>query len=136
MHIGGSWADCLEMIKIRHPDVARRIVQGMATRSSQCFQAVEEAASRLCLTGVDTPNWEVLSVGLRQQKRARELNTGKETRHNPDVGGRKWRLRRSTSNTGGSGGGLFFVHLTEGISEITEWTIGFGAFHVIPQHVE
>ena len=30
----GSWADCLEMIKIRLPDVARRIVQGMATRSS------------------------------------------------------------------------------------------------------
>ena len=25
-----------------------------------------------------------------------------------------------------------FVYLTEGIGEITEWTIGFGAFHVIP----
>ena len=45
----GSWVDCFEMIKIRHPDVARRIVQGMATRSSRCFQAVEEAASRLTL---------------------------------------------------------------------------------------
>ena len=64
----GSWADCLEMIKIRHPDVARRIVQGMATRSSCCFQAVEEAASRLRLMGVDTPNWEVLSSGLRPEE--------------------------------------------------------------------
>ena len=64
----GSWADCLEMIKIRHLDVARRIVQGMATRSSRCFQAVEEAASRLRLIGVDTPNWEVLSAGLRPEE--------------------------------------------------------------------
>ena len=64
----GSWADCLEMIKIRHPDVVRRIVQEMATRSSRCFQAVEEAASRLRLMGVDTPNWEVLSAGLRPEE--------------------------------------------------------------------
>ena len=56
------------MIKIRHPDVARRIIQGMATRSSRCFQAVEEAASRLRLMGVDTPNWEVLSAGLRPEE--------------------------------------------------------------------
>ena len=25
-----------------------------------------------------------------------------------------------------------FVFLTEGVGEITEWTIGLGAFHVIP----
>ena len=40
----------------------------MATRSSRCFQAVEEAASRLRLMGVDTPNWEVLSAGLRPEE--------------------------------------------------------------------
>ena len=40
----------------------------MATRSSRCFQAIEEAASRLRLIGVDTPNWEILSVGLRPEE--------------------------------------------------------------------
>ena len=39
----------------------------MATRSSCCFQAAEEAASRLRLMG-DTPNWEVLSAGLRPEE--------------------------------------------------------------------
>ena len=96
----GSWADCLEMIKIRHLD-ARRIVQGMA----RCFQAVEEAASRLRLMGVDTPNWEVFSAGLRPESQT----PGKR----PDTtqGGRKWRLRRSMSNTGRKWCGLFcFPH--------------------------
>ena len=65
---GGSWADSLEMIKIRHPDVARRVVQEMATKSSRCFQAVEEAASRLRVMGVDTPNREALSAGLRPEE--------------------------------------------------------------------
>ena len=126
----GSWADCLEMIKIRHPDVAKRIVQGMATRSSRCFQAVEEAASRLRLMGVDTPNWEVLSAGLRPEE-------GRRVRHrerDPTQPRHGWQkvasakvheqLREEVVAS--------FVFLTEGVGEITEWTIGLGAFHVIP----
>ena len=94
------------MIKIRLLDVARRIIQGMATRSSRCFQAVEEAA-RLRLMGVDTPNWEVLSAGLRPEE-------GRRVKQQPRHGWQKVASAKVTSNTG------------------RKWCIGFGALHVIP----
>ena len=84
----GCWADFLEMIKIRHPNVARRVVQGMATRSSRCFQAVEEAASRLRVMGVDTQNWETLSAGLRSEE-GRTIKHRERDPTEPRHGGRK-----------------------------------------------
>ena len=35
----GSWADCLGMIKIRHPDVARRIIPRIGKLSLNCLFA-------------------------------------------------------------------------------------------------
>ena len=43
----GSWADCLEMIRVRHPDVATKVVRGFSQASSQCCKAVSDAVSRL-----------------------------------------------------------------------------------------
>ena len=47
----GSWADCLEMIKVRHPDVATKVIRGFAQSSSQCCKAVSDAVSRLQAVG-------------------------------------------------------------------------------------
>ena len=82
------------------------------------------------MMGVDTPNWEALSAGLRPEE-GRRVKHRKETRRNRDTGGRKWRRRRSISNTVRKFCGLF-VFFTEAVGEITEWTIGLSAVHVIP----
>ena len=58
----GIWADCLEMIQNRHPDVARSVLQGLASRASECLESVENAAERLRRVGVDT------QVGSRCQQ--------------------------------------------------------------------
>ena len=70
----GSWADCLEMIKIRHPDVPGGLLRGWPPVIAM-FPGGGRG-SQLRLIGVDTPNWEVLSAGLRPEE-GRESNTGK-----------------------------------------------------------
>ena len=58
--------------------MAHNVVQVLATRASQCFQAVEDAADRLRRDGVNTQVWEALASGLRppvgRQERLRERN--------------------------------------------------------------
>ena len=60
----GSWADCLEMVKDRHPQVAEYIIRGM-NMAHGLMAVVEESGSRLGEVGLDTPNWEALADGLR-----------------------------------------------------------------------
>ena len=76
----GSWADCLEMIQNRHPDVARIVVQGLASRASECLETVENAVERLRRVGVDIPSWQVLSAGFRPPLK----RTGATQRARPD----------------------------------------------------
>ena len=61
-----SWADCLEMIKQRHPGSAEDIIHGMAVGSGH-MKVVEESGTRLREMGVSTPPWEALAEGLRPQ---------------------------------------------------------------------
>ena len=60
----GSWADCLEMVKDRHPQVAEDIIRGMNLAHGH-MAVVEESGARLREVGLDTPNWEALADGLR-----------------------------------------------------------------------
>ena len=39
----GSWADCLEMVKNRHPHIAHAILRGLASRSPGYWSAVQES---------------------------------------------------------------------------------------------
>ena len=64
----GSWADCLEMIKVRHPNVATKVVRGFSQALSQCCKAVRDAVSRLQAVGLKTPSWEALAAGLRPEE--------------------------------------------------------------------
>ena len=50
----GSWADCQEMVRAEHPQVAKNIVRGMQGRVSDCLSAV----------GVQLPTWEALAGGV------------------------------------------------------------------------
>ena len=63
----GSWADCLEMVRARHHQVAQNIIDGMTRRASHTLATVEESASRLRKVGVDITSWEALAAGARPQ---------------------------------------------------------------------
>ena len=56
----GSWADCLEMVKDRHPQVAEDIIRGMNLAHGH-MAVVEESGARLREVGLDTPGklWQM-----------------------------------------------------------------------------
>ena len=60
----GSLADCLEMVKQRHPQIAEEIIRGMREAHGH-MAVVEESGARLREMGLNTPDWEVLADGLR-----------------------------------------------------------------------
>ena len=43
----GSWADCLEMVKARHPQVAQDMMTDLRSQQSGCFSSVTGAVNRL-----------------------------------------------------------------------------------------
>ena len=61
----GNLADCLEMVRARHPQVAEDIIRGMQGRVSDCLSAVEDCAAHLQDVGVQLPTWEALAEGVR-----------------------------------------------------------------------
>ena len=63
----GSWADCLEMVRVRHLMSAEDIIGGMMDGGSVCLSAVELSATRLREVGVEIPPWEALAQGFRLQ---------------------------------------------------------------------
>ena len=67
----GSWADCLEMVKHRHPQVAEDIIRGMNMAHGH-MAVVEESGARLREVGLDTPDWKALAGGLRPGTEERE----------------------------------------------------------------
>ena len=66
-----SWADCLPMIKARHPEVAASMVEGLQrVDTTECLRAVARAAEELSrLPGFVLPSWEALANVARSPVR-------------------------------------------------------------------
>ena len=60
----GSWADCLQVVKARHPMISGMMVKALADRSPT-IQAVLSCERTLRDSGFDAPNWEDLAEGVR-----------------------------------------------------------------------
>ena len=55
-----SWADCLPMVRERHPTVADTTVQGLARDTAPCFSAVRTCVTSLIEAGFELPSWRML----------------------------------------------------------------------------
>ena len=56
-----SWADCIHMIKQRHPEVAETLIMGIHRDPSPCFVAVRHCQGLLEGAGLDVPSWRSLA---------------------------------------------------------------------------
>ena len=56
-----SWADCVHMIKQRHPEVAETLIMGIHRDPSPCFVAVRHCQGLLEGAGLDVPSWRSLA---------------------------------------------------------------------------
>ena len=55
-----SWADCVNMIKQRHPQVAETLIMGIR-QDPPCFAAVRHCQGLLEGAGLDVPSWRSLA---------------------------------------------------------------------------
>ena len=55
-----SWADCIQMVRRRHPAIAERWIQGVED-VTPCFRAVRTCQQRLVDAGLEIPTWTELS---------------------------------------------------------------------------
>ena len=64
-----SWADSLAMIRERHPEIARRIVDALAVEGgdSSTLREVSACARLLGEAGAHVPSWQALADGARPQ---------------------------------------------------------------------
>ena len=69
------------MIGARHPEVARRVVKGVATRSSRCLGSVADSTERLKTVGARIPSWEALAGGVRPGARRLKDREPNEPHH-------------------------------------------------------
>ena len=60
-----SWADCLKMVRQRHPAVADTMVSGLAEGLVRCFEAVRRCALSLSDAGFEPPSWTELAAAKR-----------------------------------------------------------------------
>ena len=68
-HIGGeiescgasSWADCIKMVRDRHPIVADVIMRGIDHHPALCFDAVRTCEHALVEAGLEIPSWREMS---------------------------------------------------------------------------
>ena len=56
-----SWADCLRMVRQRHPIVADTMIEGLGTGAEPCFQAVRSCVQSLTEAGFVVPSWTSLA---------------------------------------------------------------------------
>ena len=56
-----SWADCIRMVRKRHPAIAERWIQGFVDGGVPCFDAVRTCQQRLVDAGLEMPTWMELS---------------------------------------------------------------------------
>ena len=60
-----SWADCLEMVKNRHPSIATAMIEGITQRPEGCMGTVARTTEALEKVGMEIPTWSELSEGAR-----------------------------------------------------------------------
>ena len=63
----GGWADCLEVVKARHPQVAQDMMTGFRRQRSGCLSSVTGSVNRLLEVGVHVPEWKEIADGLRPE---------------------------------------------------------------------
>ena len=66
-----SWADCLHMIRNRHPTLANLFVRALSEGAAveQCLRELQESHALLHGEGFrESPNWEQLADGARPQQ--------------------------------------------------------------------
>ena len=56
-----SWADCLKMVRQRHPAVTDTMISGLAEGPARCFEAVRRCAHSLTDAGFESPSWTELA---------------------------------------------------------------------------
>ena len=56
-----SWADCLKMVRQRHPAVADTMVSRLVECPVRCFEAVRRCAQSLTDAGFEPPSWTELA---------------------------------------------------------------------------
>ena len=76
-----SWADCLPMMRERHPEVAREFVTRLEPGvETQCLGAAATTARNLAGThGFEPPSWTALALGARPPPRS-QMITNLESR--------------------------------------------------------
>ena len=77
----GSWADCLHMVKARHPMISGMMVRALASADrSPTIQAVLSCERTLRDSGFDAPKWEDLAEGARTHQ---DESQGRGTQSTP-----------------------------------------------------
>ena len=56
-----SWADCIRMVKERHPTIAEMMITHMADGTAPCFEAVRACQQSLVTAGLEIPSWRELA---------------------------------------------------------------------------
>ena len=78
----GSWADCLHMVKARHPMISGMMVRALASADrSPTIQAVLSCERTLRDSGFDAPNWEDLAEGARPHQDESQEEEPNQPRH-------------------------------------------------------
>ena len=65
-----SWADCLRMVRKRHPSVADTMVLGLERDPAPSLRAVRVCQQTLIDAGFEAPPWDVLSADSLQETEA------------------------------------------------------------------
>ena len=72
-----SWADCLAMVKARHPTVATAIVNALDhNHPGLHFQGARAAKERLSEAQFDAPDWQALADNVQEGKSSLKMGQG------------------------------------------------------------
>ena len=65
-----SWADCLAMVRARHPGLANLIVQALEGDTREpCLRELQQARAQVVMEGCTScPGWQELAMGARPQQ--------------------------------------------------------------------
>ena len=69
-----SWADCIRMVKERHPAIAEMMITHMGGGTAPCFQAVRECQQSLEDAGFNIPSWRELAESSQVREADPEPN--------------------------------------------------------------
>ena len=67
-----SWADCIHMIRQRHPSVAETLITGIHRGPAPCFAAVRTCQGTLEEAGLEIPSWRTLAGAPPQREEGAE----------------------------------------------------------------